>query len=110
MNALEGAEEAHKVLCDAFSAGDTGKEFLRRYDKAWHDRNGYLIKRFAMLRELFFLLDDKQLNAVVKGLAQFVNARPGQITDYTEVFGTVFRMTPGVLWKAQKMLWPIRAD
>jgi len=110
MNALEGAEEAHKVLVDAFSSGDTSKEFLRRYDKAWHDRNGYMIQRFAMLRELFFLLDDKQLNALVKGLAQFVSARPGRITDYAEVFGTVFRMTPGILWKAQKMLWPIHAD
>lgn len=105
MNALEGAEEAHKVIAEAFSREDTSARFLRRYDKAWHDRNGHLIHKFALLRELFFTFDDDDLDNVVAVLRKVVAARPGRITDYAEVFRAAFKMTPGVLWKARKMLW-----
>ena len=105
MNALEGAEEAHKVLTVALAEERTDKQFLQRYDKAWHDRNGHLIAKFALLRALFFKLGDDDLNNVVAVLDKAVRARPGRITDYTEVFRSAFKATPGILWKARKALW-----
>jgi digeranylgeranylglycerophospholipid reductase len=105
MNALEGAEEAHKVLTVALQKDDVGREFLRQYDRAWHDRNGHLIEKFARLRELFFKFDDDDMNRVVKVLDKAVKARPGRITDYAEVFRSAFLTAPGILWKASKLLW-----
>ncbi|UCG50398.1 MAG: NAD(P)/FAD-dependent oxidoreductase [Candidatus Latescibacterota bacterium] len=105
MNALEGAEEAHKVLKIGLERDTLDNEFLRRYDKAWHNRNGQVIHRFALLREFFFKLDDDDMNRVVSVLDKIVSARPGKITDYTEVFRAAFKTTPGVLWKARRMLW-----
>ncbi len=105
MNALEGAEEAHKVVVEAFARDDLSREFLRRYDKAWHKRNGHFIHKFSSLRELFFKLDDGNLNNVVSVLDKIVKAKPGRITDYAEVFRAAFKTTPGVLWQASKMLW-----
>jgi hypothetical protein len=105
MNALEGAEEAHKVLTTALANDDLGVKTLQRYDKAWHDRNGGLIHKFSLLRELFFKLDDNDLNKVIAVLDKIVAARPGKITDFTEVFRAAFKTTPGVLWKARRMLW-----
>ena len=105
MNALEGAEEAHKVLTRALADGTLNAAILRKYDKAWHDRNGRLIHKFSLLRELFFKLDDEDLNKVITVLDKIVQARPGKITDFTEIFQAAFKTTPGVLWKARKMLW-----
>jgi digeranylgeranylglycerophospholipid reductase len=105
MNALEGAEEAHKVIANALRHDDLRRETLQEYDKAWHDRNGRMIKKFARLRELFFKLDDDDMNGVVDVLDKVVRARPGKIADYTEVFYSAFKTTPGVLWKARKVLW-----
>ena len=105
MNALEGAEEAHRVLTSALAADDLSARFLRRYDKAWHERNGRLIYKFALLRELFFKLDDDDMKKVISVLEKIVGARPGKITDFAEVFRAAFKTTPGVLWKARKMLW-----
>ena len=105
MNALEGAEEAHRVLCDALDDGDVSAQFLRRYDKAWHDRNGHLIRKFGILRELFFKLDDEDINKIVDVLDKLVSKKPGMISDYTELFHAAFKAVPGVLWKARKVLW-----
>jgi digeranylgeranylglycerophospholipid reductase len=105
MNALEGAEEAHRVLASALAADDLSTRSLQKYDKAWHERNGRLIHKYALLRELFFKLDDNDINQVISVLEKIVGARPGKITDYTEVFRAAFKTTPGVLWKARKMLW-----
>jgi digeranylgeranylglycerophospholipid reductase len=105
MNALEGAEEAHKILTSALEKNDFSNNFLRRYDKAWHNRNGRLIHKFALLREIFFKLDDDDMNKVISVLEKIVEAKPGHITDYAEVFRAAFKTTPGVLWKARKMLW-----
>ncbi|MDH3217465.1 MAG: NAD(P)/FAD-dependent oxidoreductase [Candidatus Krumholzibacteria bacterium] len=105
MNALEGAEEAHKVLRDALEKDDLSKGFLQRYDKAWHRRNGHLIEKFAVLRQLFFKLDDEDINNVIAALNTLVGASPGRITDYAEVFKTAFKAVPGVLWKTRKVLW-----
>jgi len=58
-----------------------------------------------LMRELFFKLDDDDLNRVVSVLGSIVRAKPGQIHDYTEIFRAAFKTTPGVLWKARKMLW-----
>ena len=38
-------------------------------------------------------------------LDKVVKAKPGKITDFTEIFLAAFKTTPGVLWKARKMLW-----
>jgi digeranylgeranylglycerophospholipid reductase len=105
MNALEGAEEAHKVLREALGRGDVSAEYLRRFDKAWHDRNGHLIHKFGILRELFFKLDDEDINKIVGVLDKLVSKRPGTISDYTELFHAAFKAVPGVLWKARKVLW-----
>ncbi len=105
MNSLEGAEEAHKVVTRALAGGDTSREFLKAYDRAWHNRNGRTIHKFALLRELFFKLDDDDLNNLVSVLDGIARARNGRITDYTEVFREAFKTTPGVLWKARKLLW-----
>jgi digeranylgeranylglycerophospholipid reductase len=105
MNALEGAEEAHKVLREALESGDVSAEFLRRYDRAWHERNGHLIQKFGILRELFFKLDDDDINNIIAVLAKMVPEEPGVITNYTELFKASFKAVPGVLWKARKVLW-----
>lgn len=105
MNALEGAEEAHKVIAKALAKDDTSRDALNEYDAAWHNRNGRSIHKFALMRELFFKLDDDDLNKVVSVLGCIVRARTGQIHDYTEIFRAAFKTTPGVLWKARKMLW-----
>ncbi|MEJ2719867.1 MAG: NAD(P)/FAD-dependent oxidoreductase [bacterium] len=105
MNALEGAEEAHRVLSAGLASNDLSARFLRQYDKAWQDRNGRTIHKFALLRELFFKLDDEDMNNVISVLQKIVGAKPGNILDYTEVFRAAFTTTPGVLWKARKMLW-----
>jgi len=105
MNALEGAEEAHIVLSDALEKDDLSAESLRRFDKAWHDRNGHLIQKFGILRELFFKLDDEDINNVIGVMNKMVSKKPGVITDYTEIFHAAFKAVPGVLWKARKMLW-----
>jgi len=105
MNALEGAEEAHKVIANALSRNDTSRDLLNEYNAAWHNRNGRSIHKFALMRELFFTLDDSELNRVVSVLDSVVRAKPGEIGDYTEIFRAAFKMTPGVLWKARKMLW-----
>jgi digeranylgeranylglycerophospholipid reductase len=105
MNALEGAEEAHKVATEALAAGDVSRDFLRRYDSAWHGRNGHLIRKFDMLRQFFFKLDDGSMNNIIAVLDKTVRARPGKITDYAEVFAAAFKTTPGILWKARKLLW-----
>jgi len=105
MNALEGAEEAHKVIAKALAKNDTSRDVLNEYNTAWHNRNGRSIHKFALMRELFFKLDDNELNRVVSVLGGLVRARPGQISDYTELFRAAFKTAPGVLWKARKMLW-----
>jgi digeranylgeranylglycerophospholipid reductase len=105
MNSLEGAEEAHKVLTRALTEGDTSRESLKAYDRAWHNRNGRTIHKFALLRELFFKLDDDDLNNLVSVLDGIARARDGRIADYTEVFREAFKTTPGVLWKAGRLLW-----
>jgi digeranylgeranylglycerophospholipid reductase len=105
MNALEGAEEAHKVLCEALDRDDTSAESLQRFDKAWHDRNGHMIHKFGILRELFFKLDDGDINNIVGVLDKLASKKPGAITDYTELFQAAFKAVPGVLWKARKVLW-----
>ena len=92
-------------MVEGFARGDLSREFLRRYDKAWHKRNGHFIHKFSSLRELFFKLDDSNLNNVVSVLDKVVKAKPGRITDYAEVFRAAFKTTPGVLWQASKMLW-----
>ncbi|MFQ5511766.1 MAG: geranylgeranyl reductase family protein [Candidatus Krumholzibacteriia bacterium] len=105
MNALEGADEAHRVVLAAFERDDLSPKSLRAYDRAWHDRNGHLIQKFFKLRELFFKLDDDNMNNVVSVLDKAVRARPGAIADYADVFRAAFMATPGVLWQAGKMLW-----
>jgi digeranylgeranylglycerophospholipid reductase len=105
MNSLEGAEEAHAVVSSALSAGDTSAGALKEYDKAWHNRNGRNIRKFALLRELFFKLDDEELTALVSVLDRAVRARDGHIADYADLFRTAVRTTPGLLWKARRMLW-----
>ena len=105
MNALEGAEEAHKVLTRTLTNDTLDVQFLKEYDKAWQDRNGHTIYKFSLLRELFFKLDDDDLNKVITVLDKIVRAKPGKITDFTEIFLAAFKTTPGVLWKARKMLW-----
>ena len=105
MNSLEGAEEAHKVVTKALSRGDTSAEALKEYDAAWHNRNGRSIRKFALLRELFFKLDDDDLNGLVSVLDKVVRATDGRIADYADLFRTAARTTPGVLWKAKRMLW-----
>ncbi|UCH85149.1 MAG: NAD(P)/FAD-dependent oxidoreductase [Candidatus Latescibacterota bacterium] len=105
MNALEGAEEAHRVMVEALKENDLSRRSLQRYDKAWHKRNGRLIHKFALLRELFFKLEDDDMNKVISVLGKIAAAQSGKITDYTELFGAAFKTTPGVLWKARKMLW-----
>jgi hypothetical protein len=84
---------------------DTSAESLRRFDKAWHDRNGRLIYKFGILRELFFKLDDGDINNIVGVLDKLASKKPGAITDYTELFHAAFKAVPGVLWKARKALW-----
>ncbi len=105
MNALEGAEEAHKVLQQALETDDTRAAFLRRYDNAWHDRNGHLLRKFGILRDLFFKLDDNDINNIVAILDKFVSKKPGVIADYTDLFHTAFKAVPQVLWKARDVLW-----
>jgi len=105
MNALEGAEEAHRVLTEALAADDLSARYLKRYDKAWHERNGRLIHKFALLRELFFKLDDEDMIKVISVLDKIVSTRPGKITDYAELFRAAIKTTPGVLWKARRLLW-----
>jgi digeranylgeranylglycerophospholipid reductase len=105
MNALEGAEEAHIVLRDALRADDTTASSLRRYDKAWHDRNGSDIHKFGILRDLFFKLDDTDINNVIDMLDKMVSKQPGVITDYTILFHAAFKAVPRVLWKAKDLLW-----
>jgi digeranylgeranylglycerophospholipid reductase len=105
MNALEGAEEAHKVIAKALSVNDTSRDVLNEYNAAWQNRNGRSIHKFALMRELFFELDDGELNRVVSVLDGIVRAKPGEIGDYTEIFRAAFKTTPGVLWKARKLLW-----
>jgi digeranylgeranylglycerophospholipid reductase len=105
MNSLEGAEEAHAVAAKTLAAGDTSKEALKEYDAAWHNRNGRNIRKFALLRELFFTLDDEDLIGLVSVLDKTVRARKGRITDYADLFRTAVRTTPKVVWKARRMLW-----
>lgn len=105
MNALEGAEEAHAVLRDALAKDDVSAGSLRRYDEAWHKRNGHLIEKFGILRELFFKLDDDDISNVIGVLRSIVGVKPGRIDDYTEIFRAAFKAVPGVLWKARKVLW-----
>jgi len=105
MNSLEGAEEAHKVVAKALSSQDTSAQALKEYDTAWHNRNGRSIRKFALLRELFFKLDDDELTGLVAVLDKVVRARDGRITDYADLFRVAARTTPGVLWKAKRMLW-----
>ena len=105
MNSLEGAEEAHAAASRALSAGDTSARALKEYDSAWHNRNGRNIRKFALLRELFFKLDDDEFAGLVSVLDKAVRARDGHITDYTDLFRTAVRTTPGLLWKARRMLW-----
>jgi digeranylgeranylglycerophospholipid reductase len=105
MNALEGAEEAHPVLRDALNSGDVSARSLHRYDQAWHKRNGHLIQKFGILRELFFKLDDNDIDNIIAVMDKMVSKKPGVITDYTEVFRAAFKAVPGVLWKARKVLW-----
>ena len=93
------------MLTAALANNDLGVKTLRQYDKAWAERNGNLIYKFSLLRGLFFKLDDDDLNQVITVLDKIVKARPGRITDFTEVFRAAFKTTPGVLWKARKMLW-----
>ncbi len=105
MNSLEGAEEAHAVAARALAAGDTSAEALKDYDRAWHNRNGRNIRKFALLRELFFKLDDAEFVSLVAVLDKVVRAKDGHITDYADLFRTAVRATPGLLWKARRMLW-----
>jgi len=105
MNSLEGAEEAHAAAARALSAGDTSARALKEYDKAWHNRNGRNIEKFALLRELFFRLDDGELTALVTVLDKAVRAKDGHVTDYADLFRTAVRTTPSLLWKARRMLW-----
>lgn len=105
MNSLEGAEEAHAVASRALSAGDTSAEALKDYDQAWHNRNGRNIRKFALLRELFFKLDDGELTGLVSVLDKAVRAKDGHMIDYADLFRTAVRTTPGLVWKARRMLW-----
>ena len=93
------------MLREALSRGDTSAAFLRKYDDAWHKRNGHLIQKFGILRDLFFKLDDDDIDNIIGVLSKMVSKRPGVITDYTEVFRAAFKAVPGVLWKARKALW-----
>jgi digeranylgeranylglycerophospholipid reductase len=105
MNSLEGAEEAYKVIANALAENDTSTRALKPYDEAWHSRNGRSIYKFALLRELFFRLDDEELAGLVTVLGQTVGATEGAITDYTEIFRIAFKRTPGMLWKMGRVLW-----
>lgn len=105
MNSLEGAEEAHKVIARALAGNDTSAPALKPYNEAWHARNGRSIHKFALLRELFFKLDDGELRDLVNMLGKTVGATQGAITDYPEIFRIAFRRTPGMLWKAGRSLW-----
>jgi digeranylgeranylglycerophospholipid reductase len=105
MNALEGAEEAHKVVSKGLSSGDVSRRFLQQYDKAWHGRNGKQIYKFALLRELFFKLDDDDMNGVMVVLKKIVGTASEKTPDYPEIFRAAFKTTPGVLWKARRLLW-----
>ena len=78
---------------------------MNEYDTAWHNRNGRSIHKFALMRELFFTLDDSELNRVVSVLDRRRSREAREISDYTEIFRAAFKTTPGVLWKARKMLW-----
>jgi digeranylgeranylglycerophospholipid reductase len=105
MNSLEGAEEAYKVIANALAENDTSTRALKPYDEAWHSRNGRSIYKFALLRELFFRLDDAELAGLVTVLGKTVGATEGAITDYTEIFRIAFKRTPGMLWKMGRVLW-----
>jgi digeranylgeranylglycerophospholipid reductase len=105
MNALEGAEEAHIVLTAALEQDNLSRENLKSYDEAWHRRNGHLIRKFAMLRELFFKLDNDDLNQAVDVLDKIVRSTPGKITDYAEIFRAAFITAPRILLKAGTLLW-----
>jgi hypothetical protein len=41
----------------------------------------------------------------VSVLDKAVRAKDGHITDYADLFRTAVRTTPGLLWKARRMLW-----
>ncbi len=105
MNALEAAEEAHRVISNALAKNDASRNALMPYDDAWDKRNGRSIHKFALLRELFLKLDDAELTSVVHVIGKAVGTKQGCITDYTEILRIAFKTAPGVVWKAGKALW-----
>ncbi len=105
MNALEGAWEAANVLLEAKQAGDFSARFLRRYDKRWERRAGSTIAKYALLRKLFYQLEDKELDGVAAVLQSIIQKNGGKPSDIAEIFKTALKNTPGLLWKARTLLW-----
>ncbi len=105
MNALEGAEEASKVLTEALTTGDVSCRFLEQYDSRWKNRVGHAITKFALLRKLIYRLEDHELDniaAVLDGISRNGEDKP---IDYAEIFKTAVKTAPGLIWKAKNLLW-----
>ena len=104
MNALEGSEEAHKVLTRALAEDDLGRNRLQEYDRAWWKRNGSLINKYFFLRQLFFKFDENDMNRVIEVIDTGVKAQDGDITNWPEFMWAAFRNAPSLLWKASSVV------
>jgi digeranylgeranylglycerophospholipid reductase len=105
MNALEGAEEASRVICKGLHAGDLTSRHLAQYDERWHKRVGSTIAKLAAMRKFFYELEDKDLDSIARVLQKLNRSKTADDLDYVDVFKTAFTTAPGLIWKARSLLW-----
>jgi digeranylgeranylglycerophospholipid reductase len=105
MNALEGATEASSVLAGCLERGDFSHAALKRYDERWKKRNGRAIAKYAKLRTFFMTLEDEDMDVIVAVLDSLHPGGMAPHAEYPELFKRAFQSTPGLLWKARKLLW-----
>jgi len=73
INAMEGADMAAEVVCEALEKGDTSAARLSRYTKMWRRSVGKTNEMFRRVAGVFYSMSDSEMDGIVKKLV----ATPG---------------------------------
>jgi len=73
INALEGADMAAEVVCEALEKGDTTVKELSKYTRRWRKSVGRSNNMFYHAAKVFYGLSDEEMNYIIRRLV----ATPG---------------------------------
>jgi digeranylgeranylglycerophospholipid reductase len=84
-NGMYGGLFAAQTAIEALRAGDTSRQFLKKYEKMWDEKFGADYRRLYRLRHAVFKIPEEKLNAMIKHVSH-LEAKDLTLTQILKVF------------------------